>query len=85
MIRLLAVALLVSASSFAEGRWGGPRSDPQTEAFVRRTLAATVKRDASATVALSALTLPHGLVRVIVAEQLYRAASLLSHHPYHRE
>jgi 23S rRNA (pseudouridine1915-N3)-methyltransferase len=29
--------------------------------------------------------LPHGLVRVIVAEQLYRAASLLSHHPYHRE
>ena len=48
-------------------------------------LAESVKRDASATVALSALTLPHGLVRVIVAEQLYRAASLLSHHPYHRE
>jgi 23S rRNA (pseudouridine1915-N3)-methyltransferase len=33
---------------------------------------------------LSALTLPHGLVRVIVAEQLYRAWSLLHHHPYHR-
>jgi 23S rRNA (pseudouridine1915-N3)-methyltransferase len=29
--------------------------------------------------------LPHGLVRVVVAEQLYRAASLLSRHPYHRE
>ena len=48
-------------------------------------LAASVKRDASAIVALSALTLPHGLVRVLVAEQLYRAASLLSRHPYHRE
>jgi 23S rRNA (pseudouridine1915-N3)-methyltransferase len=48
-------------------------------------LAEGVKRDAAAVVALSALTLPHGLVRVIVAEQLYRAVSLLSHHPYHRE
>ena len=35
--------------------------------------------------ALSALTLPHALVRVIVAEQIYRAWSLLQNHPYHRE
>jgi 23S rRNA (pseudouridine1915-N3)-methyltransferase len=48
-------------------------------------LADTVKRDAAAVVAISALTLPHGLVRVVVAEQLYRAASLLAGHPYHRE
>jgi 23S rRNA (pseudouridine1915-N3)-methyltransferase len=34
---------------------------------------------------LSALTLPHALVRIVVAEQLYRAWSLLSNHPYHRE
>ena len=33
---------------------------------------------------LSALTLPHMLVRLVVAEQLYRAASLLANHPYHR-
>ncbi len=36
-------------------------------------------------IALSKMTLPHGLVRVILAEQLYRAVSILQHHPYHRE
>ena len=44
-----------------------------------------VKRDASAVFALSALTLPHGLVRVILVEQLYRAVSVLVGHPYHRD
>ena len=33
---------------------------------------------------LSALTLPHPLVRILLAEQVYRAWSILSHHPYHR-
>jgi 23S rRNA (pseudouridine1915-N3)-methyltransferase len=34
--------------------------------------------------ALGPLTLPHMLVRLVVAEQLYRACSLLANHPYHR-
>jgi 23S rRNA (pseudouridine1915-N3)-methyltransferase len=48
-------------------------------------LAGAVKRDADVLMALSALTLPHGLARVVLAEQIYRAASLLRGHPYHRE
>ncbi len=36
-------------------------------------------------VSLSTLTLPHALVRVVFAEQLYRAVTLLDGHPYHRE
>jgi len=41
-------------------------------------------RRAKQTWSLSPLTLPHPLVRIIVAEQLYRAMSLLDNHPYHR-
>jgi len=69
----------------ALARW---RAEARDVAFVIGSadgLAEPVKRGAAAVVALSALTLPHGLVRVIVAEQLYRAVSLLSGHPYHRD
>lgn len=47
-------------------------------------LADSVKLKASEFWCLSALTFPHPLVRVIVAEQLYRAWSILHNHPYHR-
>lgn len=39
---------------------------------------------ASLTWSLSPLTLPHPMVRVLLAEQLYRAWSILQNHPYHR-
>ncbi len=45
----------------------------------------SVKQAAQGLLALSAFTLPHALVRVLLAEQLYRAHSLLHNHPYHRE
>ena len=44
-----------------------------------------VKKRADKQVSLSALTLPHALVRVVLAEQLYRAWSINANHPYHRE
>lgn len=42
------------------------------------------RQRADFTWSLSAMTLPHGLVRVVVAEALYRAWSMNSGHPYHR-
>jgi 23S rRNA (pseudouridine1915-N3)-methyltransferase len=45
----------------------------------------SVKLQAKQLLALSAFTLPHGMARVLLAEQLYRAHSLLHNHPYHRE
>jgi 23S rRNA (pseudouridine1915-N3)-methyltransferase len=66
-------------------RW---RDEARDVAFVIGSadgLADSVRRSADAVVALSGLTLPHGLVRIVVAEQIYRAASLLAGHPYHRD
>ena len=48
-------------------------------------LSEAVKEKASKLVSLSTLTLPHAIVRVVLAEQLYRAWSILAKHPYHRE
>ena len=48
-------------------------------------LAPEIKAQADLIWALSPLTLPHGMVRVLLAEQLYRAHSILQNHPYHRE
>ena len=44
----------------------------------------SVKREAALLVRLSSLTLPHALAQVVLLEQLYRAATLLTGHPYHR-
>lgn len=48
-------------------------------------LADSCRQRANAQWSLSSLTLPHALVRIIIAEQLYRAWSVLQGHPYHRE
>jgi 23S rRNA (pseudouridine1915-N3)-methyltransferase len=69
-------------------RLQGWRDSAQDVAFVIGSadgLDGALKREAEAVLALSALTLPHGLARVILIEQLYRAASVLSGHPYHRD
>ena len=47
-------------------------------------LSDAVRDAARLQVALGAMTLPHQLVRILLAEQLYRAATILSRHPYHR-
>ncbi len=48
-------------------------------------LDASIKTRSDLLLGISRLTLPHGLVRVLLAEQLYRAISLMKGHPYHRE
>ena len=48
-------------------------------------LEARIRNAAHETIRLSSLTLPHALVRVILAEALYRAISVLKGHPYHRD
>lgn len=44
-----------------------------------------LKAGADLILCLSAMTLPHAMVRVLLAEQLYRATSMIQNHPYHRE
>ena len=47
-------------------------------------LGESVKKDAALLLRLSSLTLPHALAQVVLLEQIYRAATLLTGHPYHR-
>lgn len=66
------------------GRW---RDDGVQPVFViggPDGLDPALKADAHVTLRLSSLTLPHALARVVLAEQLYRAWSMLANHPYHR-
>jgi 23S rRNA (pseudouridine1915-N3)-methyltransferase len=64
-------ALLAEPTSFLIG--GADGLDPALKARAKLLLR------------ISALTLPHALAQVILCEQIYRAATLLTGHPYHRE
>ena len=48
-------------------------------------LSAATKDKADKLLRLSAMTLPHALAQLVLVEQIYRAATLLTGHPYHRE
>lgn len=48
-------------------------------------LAPAIRDMARDTLSLSSLTLPHGIARLLLVEQIYRAWSLMNNHPYHRE
>jgi 23S rRNA (pseudouridine1915-N3)-methyltransferase len=77
--------------------WSTPQLASQLEAWMRsgrdtallvggpEGLDAACRERADQLWSLSALTLPHPLVRVILAEQIYRAWSVMVGHPYHRE
>jgi 23S rRNA (pseudouridine1915-N3)-methyltransferase len=66
-------------------RWRDADADVAFAVGSADGLAPEVKGAAAAQVALSAMTLPHALVRVLLAEQVYRSYSLIAGHPYHRD
>jgi 23S rRNA (pseudouridine1915-N3)-methyltransferase len=68
----------------ALGRWRDEGAHPAFVIGGPDGLDPSLKQGSHAQLRLSSLTLPHTLVRVLLAEQLYRAWSLLTHHPYHR-
>jgi 23S rRNA (pseudouridine1915-N3)-methyltransferase len=77
----------LSSAQFAAAlaRWAGAQA---ATAFViggPDGLDAQTRSSAERLLRLSSLTLPHSLAQVVLAEQLYRAATRLTGHPYHRE
>jgi 23S rRNA (pseudouridine1915-N3)-methyltransferase len=78
-----------SRTTLELARWLGERlQDGRNLAFAiggPDGLGPEILKKASFRFSLSALTFPHAMVRVMLAEQLYRAHSVLQNHPYHRE
>jgi len=78
-----------SLTTLALAQWLGERKqDGRNLSFViggPDGLGPEILRKAALRWSLSGLTFPHAMVRVILAEQLYRAQSVLQNHPYHRE
>ena len=77
----------LSTAQFAAqiGKWIGAAAPTAFVVGGPDGLDAQTRQEAVLLLRLSALTLPHALAQVLLAEQLYRAATLLTGHPYHRE
>lgn len=75
-----------TSAAFAErlGQWRDGGRDPVFVIGGAEGLARPVLERAELTLSLGAMTWPHLIVRVLLAEQLYRAQSILGGHPYHR-
>jgi 23S rRNA (pseudouridine1915-N3)-methyltransferase len=78
-------AVTTKGLSVMLGEWMRDASHPVFAIGGADGLDDAVKDRAQKLICLSSLTLPHALVRVVLAEQLYRAWSILARHPYHRE
>lgn len=65
-------------------RWRGEGDDVAFVIGGADGLAAELKAGAAMMLSLSKMTLPHPLARVMLAEQIYRAHTIMSGHPYHR-
>jgi 23S rRNA (pseudouridine1915-N3)-methyltransferase len=77
---------VLDSAGFAKqlGRWRGEARELVFVIGGADGLDETVTARAALTLSLGALTWPHQLVRVLLIEQLYRADTILSGHPYHR-
>lgn len=78
-------ALTTAQLSELLARWMQDGTQPAFAIGGADGLSRAVKESSRMTISLSALTLPHALARVVLAEQLYRAWTILARHPYHRE
>jgi 23S rRNA (pseudouridine1915-N3)-methyltransferase len=67
------------------GRWAGEQAPVAFVIGGPDGLDAQTRKEATLLLRLSSLTLPHALAQVLLVEQLYRAATRLTGHPYHRE
>jgi 23S rRNA (pseudouridine1915-N3)-methyltransferase len=96
MLEALPKNVLVVALDVSGHRWDTEEVAQQLDAWMHEGrdialllggpdgLAPACRQQAERSWSLSPLTFPHPLVRIIVAEQLYRATTILKHHPYHK-
>ena len=78
----------LNSAAFAGRLQGWRTEDRPALAFIiggADGLAHSLREKASLTIAFGAATWPHQLVRIMLLEQLYRAVTILTGHPYHRE